>query len=291
MLSKQGQATGVAPFLESQCSDYPLRIDHYQEGTTGVVSFFDCPKNLFRNGEILIMFNQLYHQNPQVQIATAVATKPTNPFWYREQTPQLIAVTHMNSNMNLGIEDISLKPASANQAQYGILANGLLRCIIGTVSFQVRLSKAGAPFVQTASSEIDKTQGKYWEHIVLKAPVKAQILRFFEASQGGVAVQQQTANPYMQHQMMNPYTQQQAVNPYAQVAPTYGQTVQQQQAPAMDPAAMMSMLQQLMAQQTGQTAQQEQTQATETGAPASEPPAEQPTEEVVSDIPEEEMPI
>lgn len=131
--------------------------------------------------------------------------RQSNPYWYRENASYLYGVTNAPSNMQLGIEDISIKPATANQTPHGILGNGLLRTIVGSISFQVRLSKSQAPFVQTISTPIDKDKGEYWDHIILRPQVKAQILRFYEALASGQVPMsqmpmQQSFNPMQQQQ-------------------------------------------------------------------------------------------
>lgn len=180
------------------------------------------------------MMTQMYAQ-PQYQMQGQYpaqgAQKQSNPFWYRENASYLYGVTNAPSNLNLGIEDISLKPASANQQQYGILMNGYLRTVVGGISFQIRRSKSNAPFVQTVTTAINKDKGEYWEHINLKPQVKAQILRFFEALQGGHA-----------HAPQQPAY---GANPYGAQAPQQPM----QGNPAMDPNAMMLMMQQLLQQQ------------------------------------------
>lgn len=147
-----------------------------------------------------------------------------NPFWYRQNAGYLYSVTSAPSNMNIGIEDISIKPASANQQPHGILGNGILKSVVGSISFQIRLSKSNAPFVQTISTEIDKEKGQYWEHIMLKPQVKAQILRFFEALQTG-----QVPPPPMPQQMYGMPQQQFGMQPQMQYGqqPMYGMGMQQ----------------------------------------------------------------
>lgn len=143
--------------------------------------------------------------------------KTTNPFWFRENSSYLYGVTSAGSNMTFGIQNIKLSPASANQTPYGILANGLLRTVVGTISFQVRLSKSHAPFVSTITSAYgDENNKQYWEHIVLTPQAKAQILRHFEARETN------TVPPVVQNGMnMNPYANV-AHNPYG-MQPVQGQ--------------------------------------------------------------------
>lgn len=131
---------------------------------------------------------------PQGQSAPT-GNRQSNAYWYRENASYLYGVTNAPSNPQLGIQDISIKPATANQTPHGILGNGLLRTVIGSISFQIRLSKSQAPFVQTISTVIDKEKGDYWEHILLTPQVKAQILRFYEALAYG-----QTPMPQMNMQ-------------------------------------------------------------------------------------------
>lgn len=199
---------------------------------------------------------QQYGQQPQQQ-----QPSQKDPFWYRQNAPYLYGVTNAPSNMQLGIENISLKPASANQAQYGIMFNGLMRTVIGGISFQVRLSKNNAPFVQTHSTEngVDQQgQKQYWELITLNVPVKAQILRFAEA-----LIAQQTQQP-MQQQYGMQQPQMGMGMPqtmgYGQQQPMYGQQQQQM------PMPQMGMQQQQPMQQIPQYGQQ---------APAYQPPAPQ----------------
>ena len=109
------------------------------------------------------------------------AGKVKDPFWYRTNASYLIGVTNADNNPNFGIQKITLNPGSQAQVNVGILYSGLLRTVIGNISFQIVLSKSGAPFVRTVSTAIDKEQGKYWEHIQLTPQVKAQILRHYEA--------------------------------------------------------------------------------------------------------------
>lgn len=119
--------------------------------------------------------------------------RQADPYWYRQNASYLAGVTNAPSNPQIGIDNISLKPGTKKQAEYGILANGMLQTIIGTVSFQLRLSKSQAPFVQTISTEngVDANGNKrYWEHIVLSPQVKAQILRHYEALVYGMPIQQ-----------------------------------------------------------------------------------------------------
>jgi hypothetical protein len=149
-------------------------------------------------------------------------TKQTDPFWYRKNSSATYGVTATPSNVNpnLGIEDIVLKPGSQAQLQHKILSSGLLKTIIGSISFQIKLSGAGAPFVQTISTENgtdEKGNKLYWEHIILKPAVKAQVLRFFEALQVGAPIQQPSAN-------FNPVQNQFAgMNPVPQANPAMAQ--------------------------------------------------------------------
>ncbi|ARO21496.1 hypothetical protein B2J90_29320 (plasmid) [Bacillus tropicus] len=205
--------------------------------------------------------------------------KQSDPFWYRQNSSYLYGVTNAPSNMQLGIENISLKPASANQVPHGILFNGLLRSVIGSISFQVRMSpRTQAPFVQTISTEngVDAQSGQknYWEHINLTPQVKAQILRFAEAMlTGQVPMQQQM--PQQQFGMQQPQ-QQFGMQPQQQM-PMQQQPMQfpqfGQQAPAYTPPAPQNMEQ----QQPVQPAQEEQ--PVETG------------DKVEPQIKEDELPI
>ncbi|UOE58105.1 hypothetical protein [Cytobacillus oceanisediminis] len=145
---------------------------------------------------------------PQIQ----GTQKQTDPYWYRQNASYLYGVTNSPSNMQFGIEDIRINPGSPAQMQHGILANGYLKSVIGSISFMVRLSpRNGAPFVQTISTEngVDTNGEKtYWDHIVLKPQVKAQILRFFEALQTGQAPQPQQQMNYGMPQNSFGYQQQ-----------------------------------------------------------------------------------
>lgn len=111
--------------------------------------------------------------------ANTGAKKKTNPFWYREPDSNLIGVTAANSNISFGIQNIKLHIGSAKQLPHGILANGIITTVVGTFSFQIQLSKSNAPFVQTTSEK--RPDGTYWQPILLRPQVKAQILRHFEA--------------------------------------------------------------------------------------------------------------
>ncbi|WP_230876747.1 hypothetical protein [Bacillus sp. SRB3LM] len=219
-------------------------------------------------------YGQQFGQQPQFG---QQQQKQSDPFWYRQNSSYLYGVTNAPSNMQLGIENISLKPASANQVPHGIMFNGLLRSVLGTLSFQVRMSpRTQAPFVQTISTEngVDPQTGQknYWEHINLNPQVKAQILRFAEAMLTGQAPMQQ---PQQQFGMQQP--QQQFGMPMQQPMNQgmYGMPMQQQF--GMQPQQQMPMQQQPMqfpqyqqqpayqppapqdmAQQTEQPAQQEQ---------------------------------
>ncbi|MEX3713529.1 hypothetical protein ABFV99_14090 [Cytobacillus horneckiae] len=176
---------------------------------------------------------------PQPQYATQGNGRQSDPFWYRQNASYLYGVTNQRSNMQLGIEDISLKPASANQVPHGILFNGLLRTIVGSFSFQIRVSpRTQAPFMQTISTEsgIDaQGQKLYWEHIIVRPQVKAQVLRFAEALMAGqvqqAPMQQQ---PMYGQQPQYGLPQQQTMYQQPQVSPQqygYQQTPMQQQVP------------------------------------------------------------
>ncbi|MES9681848.1 hypothetical protein ABWK22_02785 [Gottfriedia acidiceleris] len=223
---------------------------------------------------------QMYGMQQQPQ-------KQTDPFWYRQNTPHLIGVTSGPSNPQFGIENISLKPASANQLPHGILFNGLLRSVIGSISFQVRVSsRTQAPFVQTISTEsgVDQQgQKTYWEHINLTPQVKAQVLRFAEALMTGQA----PAQP-MQQQM------------YGMPQQQFGMPMQQMQQPMNQGMYMQpqqfAMQQQPMVQQPvinyGQQ-QQAYTPPPAQNMETQQPPAEQqtPADDVQPQLQEEELPI
>lgn len=171
----------------------------------------------------------------QGQQQTGGFQKQSDPFWYKQNASYLYAVTNAPSNPQLGIESISLKPASSNQVPHGILANGILRSAIGSISFQVRMSpRTNGLFVQTISSKSGQdAQGndQYWEHIVLNAPVKAQILRHFEALQTGqpiqMPMQQQMGMPQQQFGMQPQYGMQPQMG-YQQPMQQMGYGMQQQ---------------------------------------------------------------
>lgn len=129
--------------------------------------------------------------------------RKANKYWYRENASYLYQVTSAPTNMMLGIEDISLKPASENQKEYGIIANGSLRTVVATITFQLIADKQGYPYVSTISTPYGPEDNKqYWDHIILRPQVKAQILRFFDVLTGAAPVQQQT-QPWMQQQPQN----------------------------------------------------------------------------------------
>ncbi|MCU5076813.1 hypothetical protein OB985_04315 [Bacillus cereus] len=226
-------------------------------------------------------YGQQFGQQPQFG---QQQQKQSDPFWYRQNSSYLYGVTNAPSNMQLGIENISLKPASANQVPHGIMFNGLLRSVIGSISFQVRMSpRTQAPFVQTISTEngVDAQSGQknYWEHINLTPQVKAQILRFAEAMlTGQVPMQQQM--PQQQFGMQQP--QQQFGMPMQQPMNQgmYGMPMQQQF--GMQPQQQMPMQQQPM--QFPQFGQQ---------APAYTPPAPQNMEQqpVQPEQPAEQQPV
>jgi cell division protein FtsN len=171
-------------------------------------------------------------------------TKQTDPFWYRKNSSATYGVTPQPSNVNpnLGIDDIVIKPGSQAQLKHKILASGLLKTIVGSISFQIKLSHANNPFVQTISTENgvdEKGEKLYWEHIILKPAVKAQIMRFYEALQTGQPIQPATqaysapnpyapAQPVYQPQMQQPMYQ-------APVQPMYQAFQQQVQAQPMYP--------------------------------------------------------
>lgn len=163
------------------------------------------------------------------------AQKQSNPYWFRENAPYLVGVTNAPSNMSLGIQNIKLNPSSPAQQQYGILSNGILSTVIGTISFQVRLSKAGHPFVQTISTAMNDNQGgtRYWEHIMLNPQVKAQILRHFEA---GFSQAQAPVQPQAQYHQPQPgygHAPQYAMaQPVYQVQPEQVPVPEQPMAPA-----------------------------------------------------------
>jgi hypothetical protein len=217
-----------------------------------------------------------------------------NPFWYRQNAGYLYGVTSAPSNMQFGIEDISIKPASANQIPHGILGNGLLKSVVGSISFQIRLSKSNAPFVQTVSTAIDKEKGEYWEHIMLKAQVKAQILRFFEALQTG-----QVPPPPMPQQQMYGMQPQQQFGMQQQFGqqPMYGMGMQQPPM-GMQPQYGMPQQQFGMPQQQqqsfpqyGQPQQQYQPPAPQNmGGQATEQPNTEAQKEVVG-LQEDDLPI
>lgn len=236
-------------------------------------------------------YNQPQYQM-QGQYPAQGAQKQSDPYWYRQNASYLYGVTNAPSNPMLGIEDISLKPASANQQQYGILMNGLLRTIVGSISFQVRLSKSGAPFVQTVSTPINKEKGEYWEHIILKPQIKAQILRFFEALQSGqVGAPQPQQQMYGQAPMYGQMPQQYGAPQYGAPAPAYGQAPMYG-APAygapVDPAYGQ-------APQYGAPMQQQApvtyTPPAQAEGEADKSLAEKTTEEILSDVAEDEVPI
>lgn len=154
------------------------------------------------------------NQNVQPTPLPSSTQKVANPFWYRENASYLFGVTATNSNAMLGIEDIQLRPASVNQRPYGILYSGLLKTICGSIAFQIRLSKSQAPFVQTISTEngVDEQgQKKYFEHIIFKPAVKAQILRFMEALLAQPAQAPVAPNPYFNPAVAQNFVQQPSV--------------------------------------------------------------------------------
>lgn len=235
---------------------------------------------------------QYQQQYQQPQFAPQ-PQKQSDPFWYRQNSSYLYGVTNAPSNMQLGIENISLKPASANQTPHGILFNGLLRSVIGSISFQVRVSpRTQAPFVQTVSTENGVDQGgqkTYWEHINLNPQVKAQILRFAEALMSGQVAQQQPMQQYGM-QPIGGMPMQQPQMGYQQ--PVYGaqpqmgmqQPMQQfpqygQQVPAYTPPAPQQMAGNAPAEQPPVQ-----------NAPA-ETPAEGSTPELVNELKEDDLPI
>ncbi|WP_263117469.1 hypothetical protein [Bacillus subtilis] len=170
-------------------------------------------------------------------ITPDMENRQSDPFWYRNNASYLYGVTNTPSNPRFGIEEISLKPSTSNQIPHGILANGTLRTVVGSISFQIRLSKHQAPFVQTISTPIDKEKGQYWEHINLRPQVKAQILRHYEALANGQMPQQ----PVQQQPM---YGMQQGFG----MQPQFGQ----QQMYGMQPQPQMGMQPQFGMQQQPQ---------------------------------------
>lgn len=162
-------------------------------------------------------------QYPMPTEQQTAGAKTTDPFWYRQNASYLYGVTSAPSNMQFGIQDIQLTPATANQTPYGIIYNGMLRTVIGIVSFQVRVSKNQAPFVQTISTEngVDEQgQKRYWDHVVLNPQVRAQILRFTDVLVSGAIA----APPVQQFTQPQGYGQQQFApqQGYGQ-QPAYGQ--------------------------------------------------------------------
>ncbi|MEK1829105.1 hypothetical protein AAAC51_08100 [Priestia megaterium] len=171
-----------------------------------------------------------------------------DPFWYRKNSGYLYKVTNTASNPAIGVNEIKLTPGSKNQVEVGIIANGILKTVVGSLSFQIKQSRNNAPFVSTVATVIDKEKKQYFEHINLNTTTKAQILRFFEALSAGmvtpdsVTPDTSTYQPQFQpnqfagyqgyQQQPNPYGNQgyqQQPNPFAQQANPYMQNGYQQQ--------------------------------------------------------------
>lgn len=208
-----------------------------------------------------------YYQ-PQ-QAYTATPEKQSNPFWYRENAGYLVGVTNAPSNPMFGIENIILTQRTGNQPAT-LLANGRLATIVGQLTFQIFASgKTGAPYVSTIS--VKNNNGTYYEHMLLKPQVKAQILRFFEMwANGSMPMNQAPMNVgFNAPQNMVP----QPVQPQVQA--------QQPQQP--------DMVQMMMAQM-----QQMQQQMAQMSAGLATPPADKPAEPVVDEgtsVADEELPI
>lgn len=228
-------------------------------------------------------YGQQFGQQPQ--FGQQQQQKQSDPFWYRQNSSYLYGVTNAPSNMQLGIENISLKPASANQVPHGILFNGLLRSVLGTFSFQVRMSpRTQAPFVQTISTEngVDPQTGQknYWEHINLTPQVKAQILRFAEAMLTGQVPMQQQQQQFGMQQPMGMGGMQQPMN--------YGQQPMYNQQPMgmQQQMGMQQGMQQMpMQQQPMQFPQYQQQPAYQPPAPQSMEQTQQQTEQPVEQQP------
>lgn len=147
----------------------------------------------------------------------AQPARETNPFWYRENAPFLLGVTNAQSNHSLGVANIRLTDTNANQKQYGILAQGLLTTVVGTISFQVIVSqRTNAPYVSTISTKGNNDQ--YWDHVLLTPQVRAQILRHFESCLTNGGIQPSRAQANVPNNMGQ---QQQVANP-APAAPIQG---------------------------------------------------------------------
>lgn len=213
------------------------------------------------------MMNTAYQQQPQQQMYGGTPEKQSNPFWYRENSGYLVGVTNAPSNPMLGIENIILNPRTGNQPAT-LLANGRLATMIGQVTFQVFAStKNGAPYVSTIS--VKNNNNTYFEHILLKPQVKAQILRFYEAwstSTGTMMTQQ----PMPQMNVGFGMPQQQMQVPQPQQAVQQPQQMQPDMVQMM--MAQMQQMQQQMAQMTAGVVPQESTptEGNQTEAVASE---------------------
>lgn len=228
------------------------------------------------------MMNTFYQQPQQPQqYYPGTPEKQSNPFWYRENAGYLVGVTNAPSNPMLGIENIILSQRTGNQPAT-LLANGRLVTMIGQVTFQVfASSKNGAPYVSTIS--VKNNNNSYYEHILLKPQVKAQILRFFEAWASGTMMGQPMAQPmnvgFNAPQQFVPQQQMQVPQPQMQVP----QPQQPQQADMVQMMmAQMQQMQQQMAQMTAGVALQQNA------------PAEQPAEPANAEgtpVTEEELPI
>lgn len=222
----------------------------------------------FNQGMQASQFNQgaQYGQGTQRQ---------SNPFWYRENASYLAGVTGAPSNMAFGIQNIKLNQSSPAQQQYGILVNGVLTTVVGTISFQIRLSKSGAPFVQTISTKVEDSNGqgqdRYWEHIMLNPQVKAQILRHFEvASGGGMQQPQGFTQPQYQATQFNQGVPQYQAPQANQGVPQYQGMPGQQVASAMMYPQFQQPVQELNTEEAGVDVPESTTQEEANSSPSEE---------------------
>lgn len=225
-------------------------------------------------------------QNPQMQQQAFGVTpeKQSNPFWYRENAGYLTGVTNGPSNPMFGIEGITLNPRSGNQPAT-LLANGRMATMIGHVSFQIFTSSKGAPYVSVNSTKNEKNN-TYYEHVLLKPQVKAQILRYYEAWACSGGMQQMAQQPMQNNfgfgmqmpQMQMPQQQMQAPQPQ-----------QVQQPDMMQMMMAMQQMQQQMAQMQQVPTGTQQQEAPPAPAPESTQQTEAVDEGVVAT--EDDMPI
>lgn len=107
------------------------------------------------------------------------------PDWYRHETEQLVGVTALPSNPDLGINEIKIYAPTEAQAETGMVVAGTLVTVVGEIRVTIYQSQKQPDTIYLRapqSREEDEETGemKYYDEVKLSPKVVAQTLRFVE---------------------------------------------------------------------------------------------------------------